>query len=157
MESLDVGPSVRITQPKDPTKGLMTSEEIGAQIPLYKEEFIRSPSMEVTHFLAPVIAKHTTHNEKPAVIVNAFDYYGGHDQVRCKVEARRKAKQDAEKDEKQKDLQSNKEEGIMQDQEIDQEDKDGFTEVKNKKKRKTATQQPQVKLTKNNSKRKVRN
>ncbi|KAF3619517.1 hypothetical protein FXO38_32888, partial [Capsicum annuum] len=76
MESLDVGPSVRITQPKDPTKGLMTSEEIGAQIPLYKEEFIRSPSMEVTHFLAPVIAKHTTHNEKPAVIVNAFDYYG---------------------------------------------------------------------------------
>ncbi|KAF3649915.1 hypothetical protein FXO38_17423 [Capsicum annuum] len=284
MESLDAGPSVRITQPKNLTKGSMTSKKIRAQMPSYKEAFIRASSMEVTHSLAPVIAKHTTHNKKPAVIFNASDYYGvmtdeckltlvgkftigrpiietirsklleqtplkgkvrielkfylfkwdylkqilvavgtplkedlatigksrpnlakanvevdlmkpfldfiwvglegdgagrkgydkkiryedvpafcrtckiqGHNQARYKVEARRKVKQDAEKDEKQKALQSNKEEGIMQDQEINQEDKDGYTKVKNKKKIKTTTKQPHVKLTGNIRKRKGRN
>ncbi|PHU25643.1 hypothetical protein BC332_03975 [Capsicum chinense] len=76
MGSLDAGSSVGIIQPKDPAKGPMKAEDIGAQIPSCREAFIGAPSMEVTHSLAPVIAKHTTHNGKPAAISNASDYYG---------------------------------------------------------------------------------
>ncbi|KAH0727708.1 hypothetical protein KY290_003412 [Solanum tuberosum] len=68
------GETERITQPKDPPKVLTTSTASNSK--KSAAEIVAGPPTTNKSMSSSVLARHTMHNGKPAIIFKALDYYG---------------------------------------------------------------------------------